>query len=108
MRIGMIGLGLMGHSMAANLAKAGFSVTANDARPESAADLKGVQFASSASEVGQASDIVLLSLPGPQDVEAVCVGPKGLAKTLKRGACQSALNWDPRSASKGDPSYCLI
>jgi 3-hydroxyisobutyrate dehydrogenase len=87
MRVGMIGLGLMGHSMAANLAKVGFSVTASDARPDAVADLKGVQFAASASAVGQASDTVLLSLPGPQEVEAVCVGPNGLAQTLARGAC---------------------
>lgn len=86
MRVGMIGLGLMGRSIAANLVKAGFDVTAYDVSPEAGRDIAGLRLVTSAAEVGNASEIVLLSLPGPKEVEAICIGDSGLSGTLQRGA----------------------
>ncbi|MBB4427580.1 3-hydroxyisobutyrate dehydrogenase [Bradyrhizobium sp. CIR48] len=85
-RVGMIGLGLMGRSIAANLVKAGFDVTAYDVRPEAEGDVQGLRFAKSPAEVVKASDTVLLSLPGPKEVEEICVGERGLAAALNPGA----------------------
>ena len=72
MRVGFIGLGTMGGSMALNAQKK-YELVVNDVRREAAAPhLKaGAKWADNASEVARQSDIVLTSLPGPREVETV-------------------------------------
>jgi 3-hydroxyisobutyrate dehydrogenase len=65
MKIGFIGLGLMGGPMAANLLKAGFALNAFDLRKVS---LPGSTWSEKPAED---VDIVFTSLPGPPEVEAV-------------------------------------
>jgi 3-hydroxyisobutyrate dehydrogenase len=67
MRIGFIGLGLMGGPMAANLLKAGFALSAFDVRGEAVKPAGALWSENPARD----SDIVLTSLPGPPEVEAV-------------------------------------
>jgi len=70
MKIGFIGLGLMGGPMAANLLKAGYALKVFDLKKENAAPLlaAGARWDESpAREV----DVVCTSLPGPKEVEAV-------------------------------------
>ncbi|MEW6689773.1 MAG: NAD(P)-binding domain-containing protein, partial [Pseudomonadota bacterium] len=67
MKIGFIGLGLMGAPMAANLMKAGFALSVFDVRGESAKPA-GANWSENPS---RDSDIVFTSLPGPPEVEAV-------------------------------------
>lgn len=90
MQVGFIGLGIMGASLAANLQKAGHTLTVHDTR-RAAADshLKaGAAWAASPREVAAASEVVFTSLPGPPEVEAVALGPDGLLAGIKRGrAC---------------------
>src|SRR5262245_45404864 len=75
MRIGFIGLGTMGASMAANLQRAGHDLVINDIRPDAGAThlAAGAEWADSPRAVGQRSDVVFTSLPGPPEVEAVAL-----------------------------------
>jgi 3-hydroxyisobutyrate dehydrogenase-like beta-hydroxyacid dehydrogenase len=65
MKIGVIGLGIMGSSIARNSLKAGFSVTGFDIDAAACATLRkaGGEPAASAAEVARAADVVLTSLP---------------------------------------------
>jgi 2-hydroxy-3-oxopropionate reductase len=86
--VAYVGLGVMGGGMAANLARKGFSPTVYDrvaALAEPVVALGGKRAASAALAVAGA-DIVFLSLPATQDVEAVLFGPDGIAPALKHGA----------------------
>ena len=73
MRIGFIGLGTMGGSIALNVLKAGYELTVFDLRREAANPhiAGGASWASSIRELGANSDVVLSSLPGPPEMEAV-------------------------------------
>ncbi|MGV1768265.1 NAD(P)-dependent oxidoreductase [Rhizobium rhizogenes] len=88
MKVAVIGLGLMGLSIAKNVAKAGFDVKVFDLNSAAAASVPGsnVTAAKSPADAGVDTDVVLLSLPGPAEVEAVCLGPDSLSETLKPGA----------------------
>jgi 3-hydroxyisobutyrate dehydrogenase len=75
----MIGTGTMGAAMATKLLEAGREVVVHDVRREAAAALleANASWASTPAEVGERCRIVLSSLPGPQEVEAVCSGDRG-------------------------------
>jgi len=73
--LGFIGLGVMGEPMCENLVrKSGRSVFATDLRrmPLDRLAAAGVKACGSISEVAERADLVFLSLPGGQEVEAVC------------------------------------
>src|SRR5262245_57263908 len=88
MQIGFIGLGNMGASMAANLKKAGYQLIAHDVRRASAEPhiARGATWADSPRAVAEAADVVLTSLPGPPEVEAVSLGDNGLLAGMRSGA----------------------
>ena len=73
MKVGFIGLGLMGSSMALNLRAKGYEMTVHDLRKEAGAPhLKaGCAWAENARQVAEASDVVFTSLPGPKEVAAI-------------------------------------
>lgn len=90
MRIGFIGLGAMGNPMAANLQKAGYELTIHDIRREQGRNLEdaGAIWATNPAETAERSDVVLLSLPGPVQVESVVLGENGVFAGLAAGgAC---------------------
>ena len=76
MNIGFIGLGNMGGGMAANVLRAGHELTVHDLRREAATPLleDGASWADTPAELAAACDIVLTSLPGPREVEAIALG----------------------------------
>ena len=86
-RLGFVGVGNMGRHMAANLMKAGYPLTVHDVRQAAAEGLlaAGARWAGSAAAVAQASEMVLTSLPGPPEVEAVALGDDGVLANLRRG-----------------------
>ncbi len=88
MQVGFIGLGTMGASMASNLQKAGYKLVVHDVRRQNAGVhlAAGAQWADSPKAVAEACEVVLLSLPGPPEVEAVALGKDGLIEGLKQGA----------------------
>ena len=79
LRIGFIGLGLMGKPMAGHLLKAGFPLTVHNRSRDAVAELvaAGAQEAHSPKEVAAQSDIVFTCLPDSPDVEQVVLGPNG-------------------------------
>jgi 3-hydroxyisobutyrate dehydrogenase len=78
--LGFIGLGIMGSRMAARLVAAGHALVVHDVNEAAVAELvaKGAVAARSPAEVASCSDVVLLSLPKPEIVEAVLTGANGV------------------------------
>jgi 3-hydroxyisobutyrate dehydrogenase len=89
MNIGFIGLGVMGAPMAANLIGSGkYEVCVFDIEPDRTARMVelGAQRGASVSEVVQTADIVMTSLPGPEQIETVAFGDCGLFASVRRDA----------------------
>jgi 3-hydroxyisobutyrate dehydrogenase-like beta-hydroxyacid dehydrogenase len=88
MRIGFIGLGMMGKGMAANLQKAGHDLVVHDLTRQAASQhlANGATWADSPRAMAEVCDIVFTSLPTPADVEAVGLGENGLAAGFRKGA----------------------
>ena len=85
MKVGFIGLGMMGKGMAANLQKAGHQLVVHDLRRAAAEPYiaNGAAWADSPKAVAEQSEVVFTSLPVPADVEAVALGPNGLIEGMK-------------------------
>ena len=85
MRVGYIGLGMMGKGMAANLQKAGFELVVHDLNRASAEPYlaKGATWADSPKALAEQCDVIFTSLPVPADVEAVALGPNGLIEGMR-------------------------
>ena len=99
MRVGFIGLGIMGASLAANLQKAQHKVIVHDTR-RAAADKHieaGALWAESPAEVARNADVVFTSLPGPPEVEAVALGPNGILAGMKPGGAYFDLSTNARA-----------
>ena len=77
--VGVIGLGIMGSAMSANLAKGGFAVHGYDVVPARRAALRraGGRPAGSAGEVAVAAPVVITSLPSAQALHAVAAEIEG-------------------------------
>jgi 2-hydroxy-3-oxopropionate reductase len=87
MRIGYIGLGLMGKSVARNILKAGFPLVVHNRSQSAVEELvkEGAEEASSPSEVAKQVDVVFTNLPDSPDVESVVLGPNGILKGAHPG-----------------------
>lgn len=86
--VGFIGLGLMGGHFASNLLKAQHKVIVCDMRREAAEShlAAGAEWADTPRAVAEAADVVMTSLPGPPEVEAVALDPQsGLIAGMKDG-----------------------
>lgn len=72
MKVGFIGLGMMGSGACMNIVEGGFETTVYDMSEKAMAPFKGkARLAQSAEEVFQCSDLTLMSLPSSVQVEAV-------------------------------------
>ena len=78
--IGFVGTGRMGGPMAGRLLDAGYSLCVYDPQSEATKPLvaRGARLAKSPAEVASSADIVLASLPTPDIVKAVALGPDGI------------------------------
>ncbi len=87
MKVGFIGLGTMGSSMASNLQAAGHELCVNDVRRAAAAPhlASGAVWKETPRQVAEAVDVVFTSLPGPAEVEAVALGADGLLHGMRAG-----------------------
>ena len=87
MRVGFVGLGTMGGAMAANVARAGFAVTAWNRTAGRAAELAGlgVRLAASPAAVAAASEVIVTVVSDTPDVEAVLFGDLGVAAGAPAG-----------------------
>ena len=86
LKLGFVGLGIMGSPMAGHLINAGHTVYVNTRSkvPEAIANSKAIQCASPA-EVAEKADIIFTMVPDTPDVERVLFGDKGIASGLANG-----------------------
>jgi 2-hydroxy-3-oxopropionate reductase len=86
MKIGFIGLGIMGAPMALHLVNAGHTLFVNTRGkvPDSVA-ASSAKPCASAEEVARSADIVFMMVPDTPDVEAVLFGANGVAAGLQAG-----------------------
>ena len=86
--IGFIGLGLMGSNMVENLQKRGFKPMVMDLNKDAVAAVvaRGATEASTAKELAEASDIVMLCLTTSKVVESIVYAEDGILAGIKEGA----------------------
>lgn len=87
LRVGYIGLGLMGKSIARNILKAGFPLVVHN-RSRAAVDelvAEGAASANSPREVAGQVDVVFTNLPDSPDVEKVALGENGIIAGAHKG-----------------------
>jgi 2-hydroxy-3-oxopropionate reductase len=85
MKIGFIGLGIMGAPMALNLKKAGHELTVPERKSLSAELRTAAEVVADPKSVAARADVLILMVPDTPDVEVVLFGPNGAAEGLKRG-----------------------
>lgn len=87
MKVGFIGLGTMGSSMALNTLKGGYDLIVHDINRDAAGPHleAGATWADTPRQVAEASEVMFTSLPGPPEVEAVALGEQGLVQGLTPG-----------------------
>lgn len=83
MRVAFLGLGIMGHAMATNLAKAGHDVTAWNRTPGK--QVEGARIAATPAEAAQGAEVVWLCVSDTDAVEGVLFGPEGVHQSLTQG-----------------------
>ncbi|WEK06018.1 MAG: 2-hydroxy-3-oxopropionate reductase [Candidatus Devosia phytovorans] len=87
MKIGFIGLGVMGRPMAGHLIAAGHDVTINRVKPVSQHLVdQGGKAAATAREAVTDAEVVILMLPDTPDVDDMLFGKDGIAEALAPGA----------------------
>lgn len=87
LRVGYIGLGLMGKSIARNIMKAGYPIVVHN-RSRAAVDelaAEGAVAADSPKEVAEQVDVVFTNLPDSPDVEKVALGENGILAGAHQG-----------------------
>jgi 2-hydroxy-3-oxopropionate reductase len=87
MKVGYIGLGLMGKPMARNIMKAGYALVAHNRSRESVNELvgEGATEAFSPAEVAAQVDVIFTNLPDSPDVELVALGENGIIEGAHEG-----------------------
>lgn len=87
MKVGYIGLGIMGKPMAHNILKAGFPLVVHNRSQAAVEELvrEGAERAQNAYEVAQHADVVFTNLPDSPDVEKVVFGEKGILEGAHAG-----------------------
>ena len=87
LKVGYIGLGLMGKSMARNIMKAGFPLVVHNRSLAAVEELQaeGAKTAKSPAEVAEKVDVVFTNLPDSPDVELVTLGTGGIIEGAHQG-----------------------
>jgi 2-hydroxy-3-oxopropionate reductase len=87
MKIGYIGLGIMGKPMARNIIKAGYDVVVHNRSRQSVNELVsiGAIEADSPADVARQVDVVFTNLPDSPDVELVALGADGIIEGTHQG-----------------------
>src|SRR5690554_690412 len=87
MKIGFVGLGIMGKPMSKNLIKAGYDLVVYNRSKASVEELValGADAANSPKEVAEKADVIITMLPNSPQVLEVCLGENGLIEGAKEG-----------------------
>lgn len=88
MKIGFIGLGIMGKPMSKNLLKAGYELVVSGHNQAVADEMKalGAEVKATPKEIAAASDIVITMLPNSPQVKEVALGKDGILEGAKKGS----------------------
>jgi 3-hydroxyisobutyrate dehydrogenase-like beta-hydroxyacid dehydrogenase len=86
LKVGFIGLGIMGQPMAQNVVKGGCELTVFNRSSEKAKPLAdaGATVAPTPKAVAEASDVIILMLAGPEAIDAVLEGSEGLMAGMRK------------------------
>ena len=97
-KIGMIGIGMMGHGIATNIVKHGYPLAVLEHvgnQPLDALKAAGVTTYTKARDLAAAVDIVILCVTGSPQVETVLMGDDGVLQGLRKGTviidCSTAI-----------------
>ncbi len=88
-RVGVVGLGNMGIGIALNLLRAGYPLSVLDVDERKVRELsrrRRVRVAGTPAELAEDTGVILLIVPGPEEVEEVILGEEGLIPRLPRGS----------------------
>lgn len=88
MKIGFIGLGIMGKPMSKNLLKAGYDLVVMDKNQEAVDEVvaAGAKAAATPKAVAEQVDVVITMLPNSPHVKEVVLGQDGVVEGAKKGA----------------------
>jgi len=88
MKIGFIGLGIMGKPMSKNLIKAGHELTVFDIVEPAVKELEvmGARIAHSSRDVAAKNDLIITMLPDSPDVEKAAFGAEGVFEGIRSGS----------------------
>lgn len=87
MKVGFIGLGIMGKPMSRNLIKAGHKLVVCDVNAAAVQEVvaAGAESAATAKEVAERTDVVITMLPNSPHVKQVVLGPNGVLEGARKG-----------------------
>ncbi len=102
MRVGFVGLGIMGRPMALNLLKSGHEVTVWARRPESMAPLleAGAQGAANSAAVAAQVDVIFSMVADAPDVREVMLGAQGVVQGAHPGLIAVDMSTIPPAAAR--------
>ena len=83
-KIGVIGVGNMGHGMAGRLIDAGFQLTIHDLVEDRTVDLsnRGAKVVHLPKEVAAQSDVIIAAVPNDADLESIVFGESGILASV--------------------------
>lgn len=86
LRVGFIGLGLMGNPMAKNILKRGFPLSVYNRSPKRLEEFRklDISIASSPKELANTVDVLITMITGPKDVEAIYLGKDGVGESKNK------------------------
>ncbi|MDP3386810.1 MAG: NAD(P)-dependent oxidoreductase [Eubacteriales bacterium] len=87
-KIGVVGIGTMGHIIVEKLLECGYVVNVFDVSKAAldVAEGKGAHITGTPAELANISDLIFMSLPGTEQIEEVIFGKNGLMEGLKNGS----------------------
>lgn len=87
MKVGFVGLGIMGKPMAKNIMKAGYDLTVYTRNPKSIEELVnvGAKAAESNEDLAKKTDVIITMLPNSPEVDEVIFGDSGMIDGLSEG-----------------------
>jgi len=106
MKVGFIGLGIMGKPMSKNLIKAGYSLVVADRNPDAIADViaAGAETAASVKAIAEQCDVIITMLPNSPHVKEVALGEGGIIEGAKPGLVVIDMSSiAPLAVSGGEP-----
>jgi 3-hydroxyisobutyrate dehydrogenase len=98
-RIGFVGIGTMGRPLASRLLAAGHEVVACDV-DRARAEALGARVAGTPAAAADGAEVVITSLPSPEAVEDVVLGPGGVASAAPRGTLLLEMSTSPPALAR--------